>query len=286
MEKSKEKNLFKNSGITLIALVITVIVLLILAGVTVATLTGDNGLLGKAGNGKIETEKAEIRETIELECISLEGDKNLKGKTDKEKLEILVERLKTRNGLEEENTDYVLSSKFLSITTKHGAIFTVLYDYTIIEGRFAYLDIADGSIQLKETGYIQGNNDFVAYTGRYIITGTTTENTISIIEKGIYDITIKDLEIDVSATSDGMSAFNANKEGKQTGCFVDITLEGNNRLLSSSGAAGLQFERFKDKYGWRNRWVNTNNTGEWELRDQRWSLGLRHWWALFYLDGI
>ena len=144
MEKSKEKNLFKNSGITLIALVITVIVLLILAGVTVATLTGDNGLLGKAGNAKIETEKAEIRETIELECISLEGDKNLKSKTDKEKLEILVERLKTRNGLEEENTDYVLSSKFLSITTKHGAIFTVLYDYTIIEGRFAYLDIADG----------------------------------------------------------------------------------------------------------------------------------------------
>ena len=58
--------------------ILNIIVLLILAGVTVATLTGDNGLLGKAGNAKIETEKAEIRETIELECISLEGDKNLK----------------------------------------------------------------------------------------------------------------------------------------------------------------------------------------------------------------
>ncbi len=32
----------KNGGITLIALVITVIVLLILAGVTIATLTGEN----------------------------------------------------------------------------------------------------------------------------------------------------------------------------------------------------------------------------------------------------
>ena len=249
-------------------------------------MTGDNGLLARTEKSVLETEKAGIKETIRLECMALDSDIDLKGKTDKEKLELLVENLKTKNDLEEENTDYVLSSKFLSITTKHGAIFTVLYDYTIIEGRFAYLDIADGSIQLKETGYIQGNNDFVAYTGRYIITGTTTENTISIIEKGIYDITIKDLEIDVSATSGGMSAFNANKEGKQTGCFVDITLEGNNRLLSSSGAAGLQFERFKDKYGWRNRWVNTNNKGKWELRDQRWSLGLRHWWALFYLDGI
>lgn len=38
MEYSKEKN----TGITLIALVITIIVLLILAGVTVTTLTGDN----------------------------------------------------------------------------------------------------------------------------------------------------------------------------------------------------------------------------------------------------
>ena len=35
----------KEKGITLIALVITIIVLLILAGVTIATLTGDNGIL-------------------------------------------------------------------------------------------------------------------------------------------------------------------------------------------------------------------------------------------------
>ncbi len=48
MEKSKEKNLFKNSGITLIALVITVIVLLILAGVTIATLMGDNRIINKS----------------------------------------------------------------------------------------------------------------------------------------------------------------------------------------------------------------------------------------------
>ena len=33
----------ENKGITLIALVITIIVLLILAGVTIATLTGENG---------------------------------------------------------------------------------------------------------------------------------------------------------------------------------------------------------------------------------------------------
>ena len=37
----------KNKGITLIALVITIIVLLILAGVTIATLTGNNRIVTK-----------------------------------------------------------------------------------------------------------------------------------------------------------------------------------------------------------------------------------------------
>ena len=42
----------KNKGITLIALVITIIVLLILAGVTIAALSGDNGILTKAKEAK------------------------------------------------------------------------------------------------------------------------------------------------------------------------------------------------------------------------------------------
>ena len=42
----------KNKGITLIALVITVIVLLILAGVTIATLTGDNRTINKSWRNK------------------------------------------------------------------------------------------------------------------------------------------------------------------------------------------------------------------------------------------
>ena len=44
----------KERGITLIALVITITVLLILAGVSIAMLTGDNGILTEASNAKIE----------------------------------------------------------------------------------------------------------------------------------------------------------------------------------------------------------------------------------------
>ena len=41
-------------GITLVALVITIIVLLILAGVTIAALSGQNGILTNASNAQVE----------------------------------------------------------------------------------------------------------------------------------------------------------------------------------------------------------------------------------------
>ena len=47
-----------NKGITLVALIVTIIVLLILAGVSIAMLTGDNGILNQASRVKEETEKA------------------------------------------------------------------------------------------------------------------------------------------------------------------------------------------------------------------------------------
>ena len=51
-----------NKGITLIALVITIIVLLILAGITIALLTGDNGLITKSQKAASDTAVAEAKE--------------------------------------------------------------------------------------------------------------------------------------------------------------------------------------------------------------------------------
>ena len=65
MKGEKDKNM-RNKGITLIALVITIIVLLILAGVTIATLTGENGILTRANDAKTETEQAEEDELRKL----------------------------------------------------------------------------------------------------------------------------------------------------------------------------------------------------------------------------
>ena len=60
----------QKKGITLIALVITIIVLLILTAVSIATLTGDNGILTKAQTAKTETEKASEEEQIKLAAMN------------------------------------------------------------------------------------------------------------------------------------------------------------------------------------------------------------------------
>ena len=63
----------KEKGITLIALVITIIVLLILAGVTIATLTGDNGILGKANEAKTTNDEEKAKEQIKIAVMGSYG---------------------------------------------------------------------------------------------------------------------------------------------------------------------------------------------------------------------
>ena len=52
----------RTSGITLVALVVTIVVLLILAGITIATLFGENGVINKAQKAKEETDRVAIEE--------------------------------------------------------------------------------------------------------------------------------------------------------------------------------------------------------------------------------
>lgn len=64
----KEKN-----GITLIALVVTIVVLLILAGTSIAMLTGDNGIISQAKNAKDKTNEANAKEQIDVEVAGSYG---------------------------------------------------------------------------------------------------------------------------------------------------------------------------------------------------------------------
>ena len=61
-----KRKLKEVEGITLIALVITIIVLLILVGISIAMLTGENGILTQAQSAKEKTTKAEEEEKIKM----------------------------------------------------------------------------------------------------------------------------------------------------------------------------------------------------------------------------
>ena len=69
----------KENGITLIALIVTIIILLILAGVTIATLTGENGIITRANEAKTKTEEAAKKEQEDLDNLALQMDMQEKG---------------------------------------------------------------------------------------------------------------------------------------------------------------------------------------------------------------
>ena len=68
------KKVKKQGGITLIALVITIIVLLILAAVTINALSGDNGILKRASGAKKGTNQSNVEEVTKLSINGLITD--------------------------------------------------------------------------------------------------------------------------------------------------------------------------------------------------------------------
>ena len=75
-----EKNTRKNKGITLVALVITVIILLILAGVSISVLGGENGLIKRAEQAKLTSEESNAREKLSLILMELQQEKVINSK--------------------------------------------------------------------------------------------------------------------------------------------------------------------------------------------------------------
>ena len=111
-EIKRKQNLKSNNGITLIALVITIIVLLILAGVSIAMLTGENGILTQANNSKQVTERAEAKERAQLDVAAYVADEKAKGRSG-ELNDSIIKGILT-------GKDYVSEAKDSSFISKKG----------------------------------------------------------------------------------------------------------------------------------------------------------------------
>ena len=78
MKKLKEEFKYDGKGITLIALVITIIILLILVGVTIASLTGENGLIDKSVQASFLTEYQNVKEEVDLYNLNIQIENRTK----------------------------------------------------------------------------------------------------------------------------------------------------------------------------------------------------------------
>lgn len=151
-------SLKEEKGITLIALVITIVVLLILAGVSIATLTGNNGLLTKANESKTKTEEAQEKEGVGLAVISSQMKDVSSLEITKENLE---KDLKTQFGTNEEFT----------ITDNGDGSFTIKFDNT---GRMYYVESSGKVIANDNILKITTADEFKAFRDE-VNTGNTFE---------------------------------------------------------------------------------------------------------------
>ena len=97
--KKFNENKQKQQGITLIALAVTIIVMLILAGVTIAALTSENGIINQASKVKETSKVAKTEEEAKLEYSNLILEKQMEGHGEETELSDVIEKLE-ENGYE------------------------------------------------------------------------------------------------------------------------------------------------------------------------------------------
>lgn len=133
-----------NKGITLIALVITIIVLLILAGVSIAMLTGQNGILNQATNAKEDTAEAEAADRINMalngELANLLADNALSGD---------AAAIATANGITQgatvEDGDFKIVIASDLTPDAEGAVLTITSNkYPSVTGNITYTPASEG----------------------------------------------------------------------------------------------------------------------------------------------
>ena len=86
MKKRKKKN-----GITLLALVITIVIMLLLAGVAIQMTMGENGLIAKSVQAQKEQAKAELYDTAKIEYVNLKTKALEEGDEEPDAEEVLSE---------------------------------------------------------------------------------------------------------------------------------------------------------------------------------------------------
>ena len=173
-------NLMNEKGITIIVLVVTIIVLLILAGVTIAGVTGENGIIGQTNKAKKETEI--VNEYEQLQTIVTIVQSKSTGKIEKGKLE---EELESKIGnivLKNDNSPWIYEGKYKNY---------YIYDDGNVKERCNYSNLKIGDYVNYNIQYENLNSykdEFKAkdeYEGWRILSINEDDNVVRLVSSGI-----------------------------------------------------------------------------------------------------
>lgn len=167
-EKGIAKN--KDSGITLMALVITIIILLILSGISIGMLSGDNSIIKQARNAKTQTDISQEKEILEHAAVAAIG-KSKYGNLEKDYLDAELNKYSEIEGTEkvDEGIEVAFKSGRIYLVDADGNVSEVIPpDRTGLE----IGDYIDYEPDVVSTAYNLSKN----YTNYSSITSITQEN--------------------------------------------------------------------------------------------------------------
>ena len=170
----KRNKRIMEKGITLVALVITIVILLILAGIAIASLTGENGLITRAQEARTKTDEANAREQVQIAVVGslgTDGNINLDDlNTELSKIEGLVSTLPI--------------SKLPAIVNVDGYEVGILGNGETVP--IAKIEDIENAVYVSQKTLVQDeNNDIIVLPEGFTIRVDESTNNADSIEEGI-----------------------------------------------------------------------------------------------------
>ena len=144
---NKKDKIQSQRGVTLLVLVVTIIILLILAGITIGAITGENGIIGNAGKAKEEAEIANEKEILEKATVQAMGN-NKYGNIEEGELQEQLDK-ETGEG-KTEATD--IGNEFEVVFKESNRYYTIDKDGNVGEAQDVIEDSNPGDITVGRDG--------------------------------------------------------------------------------------------------------------------------------------
>ena len=247
MEKTR-----KNKGITLVALVITIIILLILAGIAISAIAGQDGLFSKTQIAKAQTEIASEKEGISLAVTSAKISDNGYGSIEKENLQDAINKQFGKDkAIVEDNGDQTYT---VTMKNTEERKYTVEEDGTIVEGKY---DKWDGTEVTEPTEKTE-NEIHIYKASELKWLADQVNNEVNLFEG--YTIYLEN-NIDLGAREENGNWETEKNEalkwtaiGKEYEKMLKATFDGKNHIIK--GVYVNDTEMFNGIFGWSNSILN------------------------------